>query len=170
MNIFALDNDPVKAAQMMCDKHVVKMILETRDLLRMAMYPQAEFVPSELRRYKNHPCTKWARKSRANFQWLWDHGKALCAEYTYRYGKTHKFNSFITGQYFEAWSFRDFELEEATPFVQCMLPEYFDDDPVVAYRNYYMGAKTKLLKYTRRAPPQWMQDLQMGEHKDNATI
>ena len=29
MNIFYLDKDPVKAAQMSCDKHVVKMILES---------------------------------------------------------------------------------------------------------------------------------------------
>jgi len=170
MNIFILDNSPVLSAQYMCDKHIVKMILETRELLRMAMYPKAEFVPNELKRYKNHPCAKWARKSRANFQWLWNHGKALCAEYTYRYGKTHKYDNFFTGQYLESWASRDFEEEELIPFVQCMLPEYFDPDPIVAYRNYYMGAKTHLLKYTRRTPPEWMQALELGEHRDNATI
>ena len=33
MNIFYLDKDPVKAAEMSCDKHVVKMILESAQML-----------------------------------------------------------------------------------------------------------------------------------------
>ena len=33
MNIFYVDRDPVKAAQMMCDKHIVKMILESAQML-----------------------------------------------------------------------------------------------------------------------------------------
>ena len=33
MNIFALDKDPVVAAQMSCDKHIVKMILESAQML-----------------------------------------------------------------------------------------------------------------------------------------
>ena len=36
MNIFHLDNDPIKAAQMMCDKHIVKMIVEYAQLLSTA--------------------------------------------------------------------------------------------------------------------------------------
>ena len=36
MNIFYLDRDPVIAAQMMCDKHVVKMILESAQMLSTA--------------------------------------------------------------------------------------------------------------------------------------
>ena len=33
MNIFYLDKDPVKAAEYSCDKHVVKMILESAQML-----------------------------------------------------------------------------------------------------------------------------------------
>ena len=36
MNIFILDNDPVIAAQMQCDKHVVKMIVESAQMLSTA--------------------------------------------------------------------------------------------------------------------------------------
>ena len=36
MNIFALSSDPFESAQMMCDKHVVKMIIETAQLLSTA--------------------------------------------------------------------------------------------------------------------------------------
>ena len=36
MNIFALSSDPIASAQMMVDRHVVKMILETAQLLSTA--------------------------------------------------------------------------------------------------------------------------------------
>ena len=84
MNIFTVDHDPTVAAQQLCDKHVVKMPLETAQMLCSA------FDPLDLAPYKrvhyNHPCTQWARQSEANFDWLVTHGLALCAEYTKRYG------------------------------------------------------------------------------------
>ena len=36
MNIFVLDEDPTIAAQMQCDKHVVKMIVESAQMLSTA--------------------------------------------------------------------------------------------------------------------------------------
>ena len=33
MNIFVLHKNPIEAAKMACDKHVVKMILETAQML-----------------------------------------------------------------------------------------------------------------------------------------
>ena len=33
MNVFVLDDDPVVAAQLQCDKHVVKMIVESAQML-----------------------------------------------------------------------------------------------------------------------------------------
>ena len=36
MNIFVLDKNPIKAAQQHCDKHVVKMILESAQMLSTA--------------------------------------------------------------------------------------------------------------------------------------
>ena len=94
MNIFYLDRDPKIAAQMMCDKHVVKMILESAQMLctahrvldgeeyanKMGLYKMA---------HKNHPSTIWVRSSFHNYRWLWQHMCALMKEYTYRYGKTH---------------------------------------------------------------------------------
>ena len=37
MNIFALDSDPFKAARMMCDKHIPKMIVETAQMMASAL-------------------------------------------------------------------------------------------------------------------------------------
>jgi len=93
MNIFYLDSDPVKAAQIQYNKHVVKMILESAQMLCTAhhCYGNAEQklnVPYK-QAHLNHPSTIWARKSRATYKWLYLHMMALGNEYTKRYGKTH---------------------------------------------------------------------------------
>jgi hypothetical protein len=87
LNIFVLDKDPEKAAKYQCDKHVIKMILETAQLLCSVFEPgQAPYK----RTHYNHPSAVWTRASRANYMWLIEHGEALCYEYTRRYNKTHK--------------------------------------------------------------------------------
>jgi hypothetical protein len=82
MNIFYLDKNPVIAAQMMCDKHVVKMILESAQMLSTAVRVQSgDETANELGLYKmahkNHPSTIWARTSYFNFIWLYKHMIAL---------------------------------------------------------------------------------------------
>ena len=93
MNIFYLDADPVKAAKLQYNKHVVKMILESAQMLCTAhhCYGNAEQklnVPYK-QAHLNHPSTVWARKSRATYRWLYLHMMALGDEYTKRYGKRH---------------------------------------------------------------------------------
>ena len=93
MNIFVLDESPVVSAKYACDKHVVKMILESAQML-CAIHPEGT-APYK-RSYYNHPCTKWARESFENYDWLIRHAYALCAEYSRRYNhkngkpKVHK--------------------------------------------------------------------------------
>ena len=92
MNIFVLDNDPIVAAQSVCNKHVVKMILESGQMLSTAHRVLDEKPISE-RFYKlahiNHPSTIWTRTVSANYQWLYSLWSFLCGEYTERYGKEH---------------------------------------------------------------------------------
>lgn len=91
MNIFATDKDPVKSAAYLDDKRVVKMCLETAQLLCGAINVVAgEQVTPYKTSHKNHPCSIWTRQTLSNWMWLYRHGKALAAEYTARYGKTHK--------------------------------------------------------------------------------
>ena len=87
MNIFVVNDDPKVAAQNLCDKHVVKMILESAQMLCSA-FKNGE-APYK-RSYYNHPCTKWARESQVNYEWLLTHAYELCEEYLLRYGKIHK--------------------------------------------------------------------------------
>ena len=90
MNIFYLDNNPVKAAQVQYNKHVVKMILESAQMLCTAHhhYDNGHNVPYKKAHY-NHPSTIWCRQNASQYMWLYDHMIALGKEYTKRYKKTH---------------------------------------------------------------------------------
>jgi hypothetical protein len=83
MNIFATSDCPVASAQALDDKRVIKMILETAQLLSMAV--NGPYKPT----HQNHPCAIWACATRANAAWLWRHGMALCDIYFVRYGRVH---------------------------------------------------------------------------------
>jgi hypothetical protein len=90
MNIFYLDSDPVKAAQAQYNKHVVKMILESAQMLCTAHhhYDNGHNVPYKKAHY-NHPSTIWCRQNSRQYYWLFHHMLALGDEYTKRYKKTH---------------------------------------------------------------------------------
>ena len=102
MNIFVTDPDPVKSAEVLPDKHVVKMPLETCQMLAVVyskwyynwgndLLPKKDGTPynTEKGAFRGHPCTIWAAESIANTAWLIQHGFGLLQEYTHRYGKIH---------------------------------------------------------------------------------
>ncbi len=151
MNIFVVDEDPRIAARQLCDKHVVKMILESAQMLCSAF----ENGEAPYRRaYYNHPCTKWARESTANYEWLLTHAYQLCDEYFDRYSKVHKSLDAID------WCdnhYADLNLPNTilTPFAQAMPDEYKNDDAVKAYRDYYNGEKSYFAKWKSQLVPEW---------------
>lgn len=151
MNIFVLDRNPIYAAQMQCDKHVVKMSLETAQLLCNAF---VKVDPPYRRTHINHPCSIWTRTSKANFMWLVEHGKALCQEYTYRYGKVHKSLAVIE------WCEKNVDSIEfpeigMTEFPLCMEDEYRCGNVVNSYRRLYIQAKSSIAKWSKRNIPEW---------------
>ena len=144
MNIFYLDKDPVKAAKVQYNKHVVKMILESAQMLCTAhhciMGEDAD-VPYKMA-HKNHPSTVWARRSGQNYAWLYYHMMALGDEYTKRYGKKHLTITkcedklaILPGGILQTGF-------EQPP--QCMPDEYKDECSVQAYWNYYIGEKHRV--------------------------
>lgn len=155
MNIFVLDNDVDTCARYHVDKHCVKMILETTQLLNNAMIAgDSKYEPVYRQTHKNHPCSLWACESVENFNWLVSLGLALCEEYTYRYGKTHKCQSILRSF---ATQSDGLSLPKAglTPFKLCMPDAYKVSDAVESYRNYYRGDKAYIAKWTRREQPDW---------------
>ncbi len=154
MNIFALDADPIRAAEMACDQHVVKMATETAQMLSTVCRLHGVNVGYKISHPK-HPCTLWAGVTRENFEWLQRHGLGLCAEYTHRYGKVHAAAAIIR-ETAEASCLLPFPEEGLRPFAKCMPPEFFDEDPVQAYRNFYLGAKSRFARWRKARPaPEW---------------
>lgn len=89
MNIFATDPCPIKSAQTLDDKRVVKMCLETAQILSSAMHRyglKTTYRPTHM----NHPVVLWAGNSAENYLWTFEHLLALLEEYQLRYGKEHK--------------------------------------------------------------------------------
>lgn len=155
MNIFVLDTSPHKAALFHCDKHVVKMVLETAQLLSTVKHGLWLDAPYRAT-HANHPCTVWVRQSRENYNWAWNLGYALGMEYTHRYGKTHKSWLLFAEGKLDLPDDVEFPMSGLTSFSLAMPDEYKDDDPVVAYRRYYVGEKSHLFNYTSRDVPEWI--------------
>jgi hypothetical protein len=154
MNIFRLHDDPVIAAQMAIDKHVVKMPLESCQLLHTALRQRGLKADWLYKPFNpKHPSCLWVNESRSNFMWLVRHGKALCAEYAYRYyGRTHKSSFLIVRA--EAESSLIPEGPE-TP-VRLAMPEQFrTDDAVHSYRLYYSAAKHAFATWKTCEPAWW---------------
>lgn len=182
MNIFYLDKNPVRCAEMHNDKHCIKMILEYAQLLSTAHRVIDGTLSVELsnngRKRKvfrlpddrdnvlysathiNHPSAVWVRQSSENYMWLCELLSELCKEYTYRYGKVHKCE-------------RDGLVDVLYQNIPNNIPRRTFTEPTPAmpdevkilgnsiesYRNYYIKNKTKLAswkgKVNSRPIPEW---------------
>jgi hypothetical protein len=172
MNIFRLHDDPEIAAQMHCDKHVVKMILETAQMLSTAYRVlSSEKLADDVGMYKtahkNHPSCIWIRNDVWNYYWAVSLLSALCEEYTYRYDKHHASERLL--HYFQKHVPYGIEMKaQDMTFPQCMPDKYkIEGDPVSAYRKYYKGEKAYFARWNRgREAPAWWDD-GMQEFKEH---
>lgn len=175
MNIFYVDKSPVIAAQSLVDKHVVKMILESAQLLSTAhrVLDGIEMLDTTSGRkikrfylnderehivYKsthvNHPSARWIRESVENYLWLVEHFYALMSEYTHRYGKKHK--CFDIAYYIQSppKNLNDYSMTT----IPCAMDKKYivSNDPIENYRNYYRVGKQHLHTWTKRDKPEWI--------------
>lgn len=154
MNIFYLDHDVTKCAEYHNDKHVVKMILETAQLLCGAHHVTTQTpkeIPYKLA-HKNHPCSIWVRESLSNYLYLCELGLALCKEYTDRYGKRHKSQDVIEWCVTNKVNICDKGLTEPP---KAMPDQYKEKDVVKSYRNYYIFEKSKFAVWKSGYKPEW---------------
>ncbi len=145
MNIFYLHKDPHKAAEYQYNKHVVKMILESAQMLCTAHHMlgdrdvDGDFVNVPYKKaHINHPSTIWVRENSLHYDWLYEHMMALGAEYKRRYGRKHL--SITKCGHLRAAPI-DIPHEPFEQPPQCMPDEYKADCSLQAYWNYYIGAK-----------------------------
>jgi hypothetical protein len=181
MNIFILDKNPNIAASYHCDKHVVKMILESGQMLCTAHWvlwlnhfgktlkdfriqkdakeylrdhiPKKQQPPWSMT-HVNHPCSIWTRENLSNYKWHLNLMNSLLGEYTMRYDKIHKAEAVFT------WLSQNLppgipELAQ-TPFPICMKDEYkISADPVECYREYYIKDKVRFARWKMNNEPAW---------------
>lgn len=158
MNIFACSRNPRLAARYLPDKHIVKMPLESAQMLSTAAHVSKCLSSKEAARiyepaYVNHKCNVWVRASSENASWLIEHALALCAEYTRRYHKVHASQAII-----EFLNFLPSRLPSKglLPFAQAMPEQYRQENHVLAYRNYLVNEKKHLAHWrSPAAPPSW---------------
>lgn len=158
MNIFYLDPDPATCAQLHCDKHCVKMILEYAQLLSTAHHVlDGDAAPPGIYKvtHRNHPSAVWVRESMQHYRWLHKLLDACCLDYTRRYQRTHKVEK--SGLLFTlAPAPRNLEDRGWTDPPQCMPDEYKAPSVVTAYQQYYRGDKSRFAVWKLGNTPAFM--------------
>ena len=177
MNIFVTNPCPRKSAMVLPDKHVVKMPLETCQMLAVVfskwyfnwgndLLPKKDGTPynTEKGAFRGHPCTVWAGENIANTAWLIEHGFALLREYENRYNKVHSCQTAMNAaeKVFEERTGKTLLChKEATPFAFAGPDEFkFDTsiDTFTAYKRYISSKPWVASNYLRdpSKKPDWV--------------
>lgn len=148
MNIFIVDSNPLVAAYHLHNRHVVKMILESAQILSTVQRLHGNENPKLYKKtHIKHPCTIWINTSQQNYIWLVQHFEALFKEFTYRYGKVHKSSLLFD---ILKYPHPDIPSIGLTPFVKAMPDKYKVENAIQSYRNYYLGEKIQKNYWTNR--------------------
>lgn len=158
MNIFTTSECPDQSARWLVDKHCVKMLLESVQLLSTAYHEQGIEAPYKAS-HRNHPSSIWTRMSYDNFQWLIAHAYGISDEYTARYGKTHKSlkvlewcedHVHLLG--FDSCDLTPFAIAIADDCVCRTLPDFESLSAIDKYRQYILLDKQHIHSWKRNKP------------------
>jgi len=156
MNVFFLDSSPSRAAEYHCDKHVVKMVLESAQLLSTAHHvlDGGSSVPLK-KTHEHHPSAIWVRSSGGAYRWTFELFYCLLIEHQRRYGTRHSFWQHVADLRVPPFGIAD---GDAMPPPQVMPTQYqVEGDPVAAYRAYYRGDKARFARWKLGNVPPWWQ-------------
>lgn len=155
MNIFYLDENPVKAATMLCDQHVIKMTLESVQLMCNAWrhYRGQDFIGIYRPTHVKHPCSLWLTEKSTNVKWLYDHTVSMSGIYFHKSGRFHRSTTLLLT--LSDISPMSHEGHSQPP--QCMPDEFKHPDTVTAYRSYYRHKAAQFkMRWTYNEKPKWM--------------
>ena len=184
MNIFYLDPDPRTCAEMHCDKHVVKMIIEYAQLMSTAHrvidgteYTDLTANGRRIKRWRldddresilykashiNHPSAIWCRANYDNYVWLYRMWFYLCKKYTYRYGKVHSCSRLSESLYLPPNKIVAGEFFSPTPAMPADCKVMAENpvpgrkyDSLKSYHKYYIQEKVRFAKWKYRNIPEW---------------
>ena len=103
MQLFLMSADPREAARRLCDQHICSQARETMQILTTLLWhwgvtpagpvdcgehgARKVYAPA----YRKHPCVLWAAACQAHAEWIYNHARELCSQYTTRSynGKKH---------------------------------------------------------------------------------
>jgi hypothetical protein len=181
MNLFVLSECSSEAAQMQCNAHVTKMVLESAQMLSTAhrildgnlekrpsksgkslinywVHPNSEMEEVLYKAvHHHHPCTKWTMESSTNYQWHYEHFIALSKEFEYRYEKVHLSYKLLKDVLCNLP--KNIGIGRMTPWRLAMQsnPEcMFPDDPVKSYRLFYQTKQDRFkMEWKNRTIPEW---------------
>lgn len=177
MNIFFLSSDPATAARWHGDKHVIKMLLESTQLLWTAQHvayapeivPDLESAPTTMSSagrqhgyrltHRNHPCAIWTRATIGNYRWLVALARALATEYHWRWPARSQPHACEVHVEWLATHEPPLPALPLTMPATAMPPEYrISSSPTACYKAFYAGSKRArgITVYTRRDPPLWL--------------
>lgn len=157
MNIFILDSDIQKNVQYLPDKHIIKMILESTQILSSSYYnlnieKEISF-PIYKKTHLKHPCCQWVLESKENFLWLQFYVFLLNEEYKYRFNHFHNHKSFEICKNFIVPN--TLPNKNLTPFKKVVPLEFQKLETIKAYREYFKVYKNHIKKYSKRDFPEW---------------
>lgn len=196
MNIFALDENPVLAARYHTDRHAVKMIVEYCQILSTTHHlldgkpvtkigvggkKKVHIINDNPILYKqthqNHPSSVWARETYLHYTWLVSLTKALCKEYTHRYGKIHKCEATGMIQWFYDNTPKNINMDMTFRYPTPAMPDdaKVGDDVIASYRNYYNLYKTRMYNWKNSEIPPFVvmptsEELENFKEKEDADI
>lgn len=172
MNIYALDQDPRRAAQYHVDRHVSKQILETVQILYMAHRMLDGLLTTMARvpmtdnmrvpdRMQHHVCVKWARESSDNYRWAYYLFDDLCEEYSMRFKKEHPYVHLKRELHTRPLNM---PMSSMTPWAQAMPTQYRRADSIESYRLFYVHEKRHIAQWSRPSiVPTWWNQLSTRE-------
>jgi hypothetical protein len=153
LNIFVVSDDFNDCAVALDDKRLVKMCLESAQMLSTAVSIHGGSSVYRAAWHK-HPCTIWTAETRSNFEWHVNLLRAMGKEYEYRYGKVHKSVEVGMSLVHQSSLIPSGPLTE---FANCSL--YKEHASVIeAYRQTMIDKWHKDKrppKWTNRLPPNW---------------
>jgi hypothetical protein len=188
VNIFYLHETPKTCAEMHCDRHVLKMIIEYAQLMSTAHrvldgeeYYALSANGRKIKRWRmsdskyenglmkashvHHPSNVWVRQSRHNYMWLNQMWNYLLLEYTHRYGKRHACADRMEVLYAWPENIPDVPFTPPTPAMpdECKIA----NNSLASYHKYYIEKKVRFARWTNREAPLWFQN---EINKNNANL
>lgn len=191
MNIFYIEENPADIAKSLIDRHVVKMVLESAQMLSTAhrlldgvktvgnkpnkpkfILPGEEYDLANHSilcpvcyqvAHPSHPSTVWTMKCKENYDWHFQLFVEMAKEYTRRYGKRHSCERLIP---FLKNAPKNIKSGVFTPPTPAMPDKYISKDVLQSYRDYYAHEKWRFAKWKGRTIPQWF-IFRFMEHKEH---